>query len=171
MRVMDEKGRLFGKVSVIDMLVVLAVAGLAAGFIYKHMSRDIQQIINADARFYVTFKAVQLRDFSVDAVSEGDIYFRRFDSQAMGKVARVDIHPGTDIMLKTDGTAVLAEMEDRYTLYLTIECTGSVTDAGYYINGYMPVAEGQEFSIHSNRQQLTETNVYRVAETPYEPQE
>jgi hypothetical protein len=163
-KIIDDQGRLFGKISVIDIIVVIVVAALAAGFIYKRVSGDVQQIVNANDTFYVTFKCDQLRSFSLDAAAEGDIFFRQYDTKAMGRAVLIETDVGRGIMLKTDGTAVLAEMEGRFTMYITVECTGSVTGSGFYINGYMNVAEGSEFMIQSNRL-LVNTSVYRISET------
>ncbi|MDR1664197.1 MAG: DUF4330 domain-containing protein [Clostridiales bacterium] len=169
MKLIDEQGRLFGKLSIIDLVIVLAAAVLAIGFIYKRASGDVQQIVNASTSFYVTFKADWQRGFSVDALAEGDIFYEQYDGQPMGPAQRVDIEPARLIMPKADGTAVYAETEDRYAIYVTVACKGSVTETGYYINGHKKVAEGNELVIKSNRLLLPNTVVYRVAETPYEP--
>ena len=168
MHVLDEKGRLFGKVSIIDIIIIITLVGLAAGFVYQRLSGDIKQVISANEPFYVTFKGDQVRAFSVNSISEGDIIYKRYDNKPLGAVKRLDVAPGIDILFKSDGTAALVEMEDRYTLYITVECAGNITERGYYANGYMQLAPGNEVMIQSNRL-LVHSVVHRVGETPYEP--
>lgn len=145
------------------MLIVLAVVGLGFGYVYKKTSGEVRQIVAANDTFYVTLKCEQVREYSVDAVSEGDIFYRRYDRQPMGPVVQLSVTPAEEILLKTDGTAVLAPMDDRYTIYVTLECSGNNTDAGYYINS-QPIAEGSEFQIQSNKL-LVNACVYTIGET------
>lgn len=163
MGIIDEQGRLFGRVSIIDLLIILAVIGLGLGYVYKKTSGEVQQIINADKTFYVTYACEQLREFTMNAVDEGDIFYRQYDRQPLGTVVKTDAEPAQDILYKTDGTAVLVPIEDRYAVYITLECKGSITDTGYYIYGSLPVAEGVYMAIQSNRLYL-EGYVYEVSE-------
>jgi hypothetical protein len=165
MKIIDEKGRLFGRVSIIDILIVLAVIGLGLGFIYKRISPEVMQIVNADATFYVTLATNRLRSFSVEAISEGDLMFKQHDRQSLGRIVKLEIKPATDYLLRPDGTAELAEMEDRYQTFITVQCTGAITDAGYYVNGSMHIAEGSEMVLVSNRVILPDSVIYTISET------
>jgi len=160
----DEKGRLFGKISIIDIIIVIAVIGLGFGYVYKRTSAVVQQIITADTTFYVTLVAEKIRSFSVEAVNEGDIFYKQHEQQPLGKVIGIHSEQAKDIMLKTDGTAVLAPVEDRYDLYITLEVTGSINETGYYINGNMQISEGMDFTVLSNSLMLTLVNVYEINE-------
>ncbi len=164
MKIIDDRGRLFGKLSVLDLLIVIMAAGMVLAFLYKQTSEDVQQLVSADDTFYTTVKGVRLREFSVNAVAEGDIMYRQHDSEPLGRVVKIVTEPAMDYMLKTDGTALLAPMEDRFSVYITLECTGSVTDTGYYIGGTTHIAEGNEIILVSNRILLNETKVSYVGE-------
>ncbi len=164
MRILDEKGRLFGKLSVLDLIIVIIVLGMVLAFLYKRSSGDVQQLVNADDTFYVTIAGTKLREFSVNAIAEGDIMYRQHDREPLGKVVKLTTEPATDYMLKTDGTALAAPMEGRFTAYVTVECVGSVTDTGYYVGGTTHIAEGNEIVLVSNRVQINETKVSYVGE-------
>ena len=159
----DNKGRIFGKVSIIDLIILLAVAALALGFVYSRTSQQIQQIIAADTPIYVTFLVEGVRPFSLDAVSEGDIFFRQHERMALGTVTSVETAPAYDIMIRANGTAVYAMVEGRYNMYITLACVGSVTDSGFFINGNLQMAEGGRLSLQSNSF-LTMAMVYSIAE-------
>ncbi|MCL2664041.1 MAG: DUF4330 domain-containing protein [Defluviitaleaceae bacterium] len=163
-KIIDEKGRLFGKVSVIDIVVLIALIGLGYGVGYRNASPAIQQLLTADKTFYVTLVSEKVRQFSVDAVEIGDVFFKQHERQPLGSVADAYSAGSLDIMTKPDGTAVLAPVEGRYDLYIVIEATGSVTESGFFVNGNMLVSEGSEFTVLSNRIMLTVATVHEVSE-------
>ena len=159
----DEKGRLFGKVSIIDIVVVLAIAVLAAGFVYNRTAQHVRQIIMADTPLCVTFLVEGVREFSLEAVQEGDVFFRQHERVPLGTVTRIDTGPAYDIMVRTDGTAVYVPVEGRYNMYITLSGVGSVTDNGFFVNGTQQMAEGGRLSIQSNTL-LTMAMVYNIKE-------
>ena len=163
MGLIDSKGRIFGKVSLIDIFVILAVVVLAAGFIYSRTAQHLRQIIMADTPLYVTFLVEGVREFSLNAVNEGDIIFRQHERVALGRVAHIETGPAYDIMIRTDGTAIYAPVEDRFNMYITLECVGSITNTGFFINGTLQVAKGGRMSIQSNNL-TTMAMVYQVSE-------
>lgn len=164
MGLIDEKGRLFGRVSIIDLLIVLAVLVLGLGYVYKRTSAEVKQITGADNVFYVTVSNLDPYGFDLEAVQIGDVLYKQYDRQPLGRVVAYTTEPFTEILVKSDGTAVLAPVEDRHTLYITLECTGSITDTGYFVNGSMPVADGMKITVQSNRIFLRGC-VYAVSET------
>ena len=159
----DEKGRIFGKISVIDAFVTLAVIVMVVGFVYNRTSQHVRQIIMADTPLYVTFLIEGVRDFSLEAVQDGDIFFRQHERIPLGRVTRIESGPAYDIMTLTDGTAVYVPVEDRYNLYITLACVGSITDTGFYVNGTQRMAVGGRMSIQSNTL-LTMAKIYQVSE-------
>ena len=162
----DEKGRLFGKISVIDIFVILAVIVLAAGFVYNRTSQHVRQIIMADTPMYVTFLVEGVRDFSLEAVQEGDIFFRQHERAPLGRVSRIEMGPAYGIMIRTDGTAEYVPMEGRFNMYITLSGVGSITDTGFFINGTQQMSEGGRISIQSNSF-LAMAMVYQVGEVPF----
>ena len=163
MKIVDEKGRLFGKVSLIDVFVILAVLVLALGYLYNRTSQDIQRIIRADTPMYVTFLVEGVRDFSLDAVQEGAIVFRQHERIPLGTVAYIDDGTAYDIIVREDGTAGLVPVENRYNMYITIYAVGSITDTGYFVNGTQQMAVGGRLSLQSNNL-LTMAMIYAVGE-------
>ena len=148
---MDEKGRLFGKISIIDIVVILAVIVFAAGFLYNRTAQDIRQIIAADTPIYVTFVVESVRELSFNAVSDGDVFFRQHERVPLGNVVEVTRGQAYDIIVLTDGSAVYAPMDNRYNMYITLLGTGSITDAGFFLNGTQQMSVGGGMTIQSNR--------------------
>lgn len=158
-------GKIFGKVSVIDIILVAAVLILAVGFLFTRTSGRIQQIIGANTPLEVVIQSEGLRQFVVDAVSEGDIMFRYHDRHALGTVTNVRVTPAMDYFHMPDGSVILAEMEDRYTIQITLSSVGSVREnIGYFVNGNDHIAPGSEIALTSNRVRIPEGRVYSIRE-------
>ncbi|MCL1987081.1 MAG: DUF4330 domain-containing protein [Firmicutes bacterium] len=148
---LDEKGRLFGKISVIDLIVILGVVILVAGFVYNRTSQNIRQIIAAETPIYVTFEVENVRDFSFASVEIGDTIFRQHERIPLGQVVQITQQPTNEITITSDGTAIYAPVENRYNMHITILATGSITDAGFFVNGTQQMATGGTMALQSNR--------------------
>jgi hypothetical protein len=68
-----------------------------------------------------------------------------------------------DILDLNDGRQIYADVEGRYTLYVTVEGEGRVDEEGRFINGTRFVAVGSEIKIKSEKID-SEANVYEVSD-------
>ena len=161
----DNSGRILGKISIIDIIFVVAVIVLAVGFVYTRTSGRIAGIINPTTPLEVVIQGEGLRHFIVDAISEGDIMFRHHDRQALGTVVAIDISPALDYFHLSDGSVILAEMEQRYTVHITLASVGTIREnVGYFVNGTDHIAPGSEIALVSNRVRIPEGRVFSVRE-------
>ena len=148
----DKQGRLFGRISIVDIAIIIVVLALGAGFAYRRVAPHLDDILRPDETFYVTFEVNRIRSVIVDdAVVVGELLFRQHDRQALGRIVAVERMPAREIMQRTDGTAILATMEGRYALHITIEATGSITGSGYLVNGNDHMAPGAEVVLINSR--------------------
>jgi len=148
--IIDKQGRVAGKVSIIDIALVLVVIGLVIGYGYRKMSGIATAIVNTNTTFYVTLDVEPLRQFSVDAINIGDIFYKQHEQQPLGKVVAIRKETAKNVIDRPDGTAVYAEMQDKYALYVTLECTGNVNNGGYYVNGSSQISAGSDVTVQSN---------------------
>ena len=161
----DNQGRIKGRVSIIDIIIVLAIVGIIAGIVYRRAAPHIYDILRPDSEFIVVFEVNRIRSIIAhDTVRVGDMLFRQHERQALGRIIDVEHLPAIDVMHRTDGTIILAEMEDRYRAFITVECVGSITDRGFFVNGSKHVAEGSEMVLVSNRVILPDSVVYAISE-------
>ena len=162
----DNQGRIKGRVSIVDIIIVLAIVALVAGLIYRQATPHLADILRPDDEFYVTFEVRRMRDIIVDnSVEIGDVLFRQHDrSQPLGTIVAIERFPATDILPRTDGTAVLATMEQRYNLHITIAAIGTVAAGGYFVNGVDHMAPGSEIALINNRVIFPFGRVYSVGD-------
>jgi len=132
---LDEKGKLFGKISIIDIGVLLLIVALFCGVYYKFFMVDKN---NNAAKFdTLEYKVLveEVRQQSVDALEIGaDIYDVKTDSP-MGKIVGKEVLPATDQLTKADGTVVIAEKPERFNILVTIQVPGVETKYGFRANG------------------------------------
>ena len=159
----DNSGRLFGKVSLLDIFVILAVIALFIGFFYSQMSEQVGVFVAPTEEFYVTFEANGLRAVNAVSLEVGDIVFRQHDNESLGTVTHIEpIEPATYVLAKSDGTVVHAVMEERYRLVFTVRSQGSITSIGYFVNGNDHIAAGSVVVIVSYRAYLPESVVIGI---------
>jgi hypothetical protein len=155
------------KINIIDAVVLLAVVGMLAGYAVRSLAPETRQVLEANATFYVTFEIENVRIYRANAVSVDDVFFQRHVGAALGHVVETWTEDAYDVIQRPDGTAMLMPVEDRYTLYITLEVTGNINETGYYINGNNHVAVGTQMQIRSNRM-LSAGFVHRIS-TVHEP--
>ena len=139
MKIMDHNGRLFGKISVIDVLVILVVAVLAAALSFKsNQSHTGASVTEQPIVFQIRARGVDR--YVADAVQVGDgLYDKDYSSggKAIGRISQVEVErdPGQKLADDLhDGAAALVEAEDTVDLLITVEGRGLITDRSYAVN-------------------------------------
>jgi len=160
----NNQGKIRGRVSIIDILLVVILLALVGSFVYRRAAPHIQEILDADNTFYVTFEVNRIRSvIAQDSVVIGDKVFRQHAThQALGTIVDIERLPATNVMVRSDGTAVLATMEDRYSLRITIRATGTINERGFIVNGNDPLALGGDVVLINNRFIFPLANVYYI---------
>ena len=139
MKIMDHNGRLFGKISVIDVLVILVVAVLAAALSFKsNQSHTGASVTEQPIVFEIRARGVDR--YVYEALREGDgLYDLDYSSggKAIGRISQVEVErdPGQKLADDLhDGAAALVEAEDTVDLLITVEGRGLITDRSYAVN-------------------------------------
>lgn len=139
MKIIDRNGRLFGKISIIDVLVILVVIVMAAALYFKNNQAHTGTAVTEQT---ITFqiRARGVDDFVADAILVGDgLYDQSYSSggRALGEITDVQVErdPGTKLADKlTNGTAGLLEAEDTVDMLITVKGSGLITGKSYSIN-------------------------------------
>lgn len=139
MKIIDRNGRLFGVISVIDLLVIGVVIVMAAALYFKNNQTHTGTTVTEQP---ITFQVLArgVRGYVVDAIRVGDgLYDQNYPSgdRAIGHITEVQVErdPGTKLAESLgDGTAALVEAEDTVDLLITLEGTGLVEGRRYSIN-------------------------------------
>lgn len=134
MKSIGQKGKLFGKINVIDFCVIILVIVLAAGAYYKFRGLT-KTSTNAEMESIpYTIEVKKVRDYIYDNVKEGDLIFDKISGNCIGKITGIEGKPAKDDILCIDGTYRLGDIENRVDVIFTIEGEGTVSEDGYFVN-------------------------------------
>ena len=136
MKIIDRNGRLFGKISVIDLLVVAVVIVIAAALNFKSQQAHTGTSV-AEEKISYQILVRGVRTYVADAVREGDLLYEqdRSTGGSLGKITEIQITaPGYRLSEFKDGTVGNAPVEDGVDMLLTIEGSGLVSGGRYLLN-------------------------------------
>jgi hypothetical protein len=156
----DEKGRLFGKISIIDICILLVVLIAVGGFAFKITRGSEILKVGADTPITMVLEIKGVRQFAVDAIDIGDEIYER-NGPELGRVVGVRSEGYKDTLDLNDGTQVYTDVEGLYTLYITVEGTGRADEEGHFINGTRFVAVGSQIKIKSEKI-MSNASIYEV---------
>ena len=127
MKIIDRNGRLFGKISVIDVLVIGVVLVMAAALYFKSNQTHTGGTISEQV---ITFqvRAQGVDDFVADDILVGDsLYDKNYNSgsQGLGEITEV-------VVERTPGTKL--EAQHTVDLLITVKGRGLITGNRYTIN-------------------------------------
>lgn len=141
-RLIDEEGRIFGVISVVDILAVLVVAVLAVMLIGRfastptsHYGQTGGKDTSLDAKITCEIYLPGVREFTISAFQPGDEIHDPETGNTLGIVTAVRQEPYIQQVNTTDGRVVDMETEGYIDLYVTLEGTGTVVDGHCYLGG------------------------------------
>lgn len=146
----DKNGKLFGKISIIDIFVLLVVLGILLAAVYRFSPGNILGGIEGKNISY-TVKIEGVRSFTYKAYEDG-IGMPCFDKktgQNIGTLKSVRQEPYLDDAVMSDGTSVLAEKPNHIVVYADIQASGSQTQTAYFANGTYEIKVGSEINLNT----------------------
>ena len=131
MKWMDEKGRLFGKINIFDLLVILLVLVGVIGIATRLIQRE-ETALN----YQKAVSQIEIEDsweFVANAFSVGDVLYE--EGVKLGTVTAVEISPYRSLEQLNDGSSKYVEHKLGYTVKMTLETDQLlVTEEGTSVN-------------------------------------
>ena len=137
MKIIDRNGRLFGLVSVIDLVVVAVVIVMAFALYVKTNHNEITSTATPDTSITYQMLVRGVRTYVADAVQVGDHVYdqdRNSGGGSLGIITDIEIQPGGKLAEFADGTIDTVPVEDGVDMLLTIQGSGLVTEGRYMLN-------------------------------------
>lgn len=146
MALIDKKGRLFGKINIVDMIIVLAILLLAGGVYFVFFGGSDKQVLETSKVVY-DFEITNVNKDFVDAITPGDPIRDSVRGNELGTVTNKTSRNAT--MLNEDlinGRYIIADVPDAYDVVITIEADANITPANIIVGG-AEVKVGKKFFI------------------------
>jgi hypothetical protein len=148
MKIINEKGKLFGLINVIDLFLLLFVV-CAGVFVAKPLlGQEMAAPVVVDTQdIYITYFISNIRDVSVNAINEGDQVFDINSADSFGTVMDKVVEPATIMTTDADGNVQYSIIPDRYNMYVTIHSQGQIKENEIMVNrnsmkiGYMQLVD------------------------------
>lgn len=132
MKIIDKKGKLFGLINIIDLIFILIVIVAIVGGAKKLGGTRI--VNEGTKKGQVTYMVYNVRKVTADNIRIGD-QLRHYDKGTyIGEIVDKKVEAATQ---KTDwqGKWTNAELPDRYTVFITVDCEIGENDQTYTVGG------------------------------------
>ena len=154
---MNKNGKLFGKISIVDALVVIAVIIVAAGVYVRFFGGPTKTVVQSST-FKYTALVRKVRESNVDALKKsigGNTSLDEKITGDMGTLLSVEEFPATEFLKMADGSTAAATVPDRYDVLLTFEINGKVNEDGYFSSSLDHISAGVQYNLKTKWSTVT----------------
>lgn len=141
--IINKDGKLFGKISIIDILAILVILVAALG-IYSRFFVGNEKVETASSRIEYTMKVDGVRGGTVDALKNYSPITNATTKEYMGDIVNVTYKEATKAVELLNGKMKNSPNPDRYEVYVTVQVDGNVNNSGFY------TATNQSLTVGSN---------------------
>lgn len=149
MRIIDSNGKLFGKISILDIIIVACVLFLGVVFALNLTKKSELPIsVSSDLQYTTVIKAYNIYKTPKSPFEVGDNLYSQ-SGEVIGKIVDIDAKIGYTKEKLLDGTYIDFENEDYVDYYLTVEGNGTYTDKGYKAQGSFLLCPNESINVSS----------------------
>lgn len=145
---MDKNGKIAGKVSIIDIGVIILVLAAVVGLCIRFLSNTTTAVTSNETFRYVV-KINSVRDFTVQALKKGGITTDKKSQIVLGEIKDVQVGEAKMQATTADGTIKWATLPDKYTCMVTIEADGRESEDGYILDDTTELSVGRTVDIYT----------------------
>ena len=131
-KLVDQNGRLFGLISLIDVVVVLIAAVLVVALFSKGSASPIASIVTPTHPITYKLTVSNMPAGRLDSLKVGDPLFDQTTFNHLGNITDIATEDCRISILKKDGTFDYADVDGRYNVTLTVEAQ-AITDERQHI--------------------------------------
>ncbi len=137
-KLIDERGFLFGKISVVDIMAVALVAAIGVMVYVRFFTQGDENVGYSNPEMvkveYVV-KVTSARDCHANAFRPGDTVYNGDEGPLLGSVTDVRTEPAHALVSTPGGKILSMPMEGYSDIYITVESQCTTGANGYYLGG------------------------------------
>ena len=146
---LDKNGKIFGKLSVVDLIALVLLLLAIAAVSYRFFSGNAILTAN-NQKINYTVKISGVRDFTYPFYKPGLKCFDRQTNKYIGTIVNVrPMEPFFEPVEESDGYMRNHEKPGVIVIYLDIEANGSEGDTAYYAEGTYEIKAGSEIFLNT----------------------
>ncbi|MCF6460444.1 DUF4330 domain-containing protein [Clostridium sp. Cult3] len=119
MKIINEKGKLFGIINIIDLIVLLVIVLLVGGGV-KRMKKNPAAVAETK-KALITIEVSDIRTPTVDGIVVGDPLYHYDKGEKIGEIVDKKIEAYKEPVESGDGKWILAEVPEKYVVLMTVE--------------------------------------------------
>jgi len=146
MSLFDNKGRIFGIINVIDLLVILLIVVVVARFMISSQNKPASV---QTKNIQVTLLVKDVRDATSSVIKDGDIIRETKTNLLLGKVTNVDVKPADTLVNTADGRVVNYPNPVLKDVYVTFVGSGTAGENAIVV-GNSEIRIGTQLSVKTN---------------------
>lgn len=127
MKLIDEKGKIFSFINIIDFAIILVIVVLVISGFYKVKYVNTSNSIEPKP-VHIRIFVAEREDSSLDKIKVGDVLKEYDTGIILGTIRNIDVKPSTREVETIDGEIKLAEVPDLYDYYIDIDGEAIVTE-------------------------------------------
>ncbi len=147
----DKKGKLFGKINVIDCLFLLILIVAVVGGVSRF--KDSSIAVESTSKGKMTFLIDEVRMPTVENIAEGQDLYSYDKGIFMGKITGKTVRPYEDAV-EYEGQWVNAPVPNKYSVYLDVEVDIKESDKSYVVGGE-EIRVGNEYRVKTKTSSFT----------------
>lgn len=130
MKLVDDKGKVFGLINIIDLIVLIFVVALVLGGAYRiygpRQNGDIFQQ-EGDA-VQLKGRVFDVSQYTVDVIQKGDILIDTAARLPFGEIISVETVPHRRLVDTVEGKVMLSEVPERFDVILSIKGRAQISE-------------------------------------------
>ncbi|MFB5083165.1 DUF4330 domain-containing protein [Symbiobacterium thermophilum] len=130
----DNKGRLFGKINLLDLVVLLGILAVAGRFAYGALTGPAATPTGQDQVIEMTLRIPAVTQWTIDAIQVGDEVYDSKSNTRMGQIVDAWWEPAVVVREMPDGI-VPHESDTHFDLYVTVRGPARVSPNGVTMSG------------------------------------
>jgi len=139
-KLIDEKGRLFGKISVIDLAIFILIIVIAIGAYMKFMVLDQTAFTTEERSVQYTLEIQNVRErWTRNNIRVGDTILSA--GTPIGTVTNIFAEP-FEVTVSGGGQVWTTIIPERYTVFVEVEGTATDTDGRILVSRTVPLGVG-----------------------------
>lgn len=149
MKLIDKDGKLFSKISIIDIVIVLVILFIVVSLVFgKTDTPAATKVSKNETNYTLVLKAYGLYKHDREPFSVGDNIYGN-NGESIGKVTAITSENTKSNIKLSDGKYVEFSNPQFYDYFLTIEGKGTSTEKGMFASGTLPLIPCNNVTISS----------------------
>lgn len=150
----NKDGKLFGKISIIDIVVIIAIVLVGCGA-YLRFLKPNQKVETVNQTIEYTMRVAGVRVGTVEALKNFSPIYNCETKEYLGEIVGIEYAEATEDKIMHNGEIKNLPIPERYDVILKVRVDGKVNSSGFYTATNQAIYAGASHTFSSKYAQTT----------------